>query len=168
MKLSTKLIVGIVAILSFSPAMMGWKSSSQSTFRDLNKNGKKDIYEDATQPVETRIKDLLIQMTLEEKAGMMFIAGTRINDDGSLDDIPGQGMFARMPQANRLIIDHKITHMNIWAAPGTKALATWYNNVQKVAEDSRLGIPISIASDPRHYFSNNIFAMARTTWFCSA
>ena len=160
MKLSTKLIVGLVPILSFSLAMMGRKSASQSTFRDTNKNGKKDIYAHATQPVETRIKDLLIRMTLEEKAGMMFIAGTRINDDGSLDDIPGQGMFARMPQANRLIIDHKITHMNIWAAPGTKALATWYNNVQKVAEDSRLGIPISIASDPRHYFSNNIFAMA--------
>jgi len=34
---------------------------------DLNKNGKKDIYEDPTQPVEKRIDDLLSQMTLEEK-----------------------------------------------------------------------------------------------------
>ncbi|TDX00586.1 glycoside hydrolase family 3 C-terminal domain-containing protein [Dinghuibacter silviterrae] len=34
---------------------------------DLNKNGKKDIYEDPTQPIDARIDDLLAQMTLEEK-----------------------------------------------------------------------------------------------------
>lgn len=118
-----------------------------------------DIYEDRHQPVEARITDLLSQMTVEEKAGMMFIAGTRVNDDGSLDDTP-QGMFARMPQANKLITEKNISFMNIWVAPSTKPLATWYNNVQKVAEASRLGIPVTIASDPRNYFSNNIFAMA--------
>jgi hypothetical protein len=36
---------------------------------DLNKNGKKDSYEDSTQPVEKRIDDLISQMTLEEKSG---------------------------------------------------------------------------------------------------
>src|ERR1700761_5217018 len=34
---------------------------------DFNKNGKKDIFEDPTQPVDLRIADLLAQMTLEEK-----------------------------------------------------------------------------------------------------
>ena len=34
---------------------------------DLNKNGRKDLYEDPARPVETRIDDLLSQMTLEEK-----------------------------------------------------------------------------------------------------
>lgn len=136
------------------------KQSPKIVYRDLNKNGKMDIYEDRHQPVEARITDLLSQMTVEEKAGMMFIAGTRVNDDGSLDDTPGQGMFARMPQANKLITEKNISFMNIWVAPSTKPLATWYNNVQKVAEASRLGIPVTIASDPRNYFSNNIFAMA--------
>lgn len=136
------------------------KQSPKIVYRDLNKNGKMDIYEDRHQPVEARITDLLLQMTVEEKAGMMFIAGTRVNDDGSLDDTPGQGMFARMPQANKLITEKNISFMNIWVAPSTKPLATWYNNVQKVAEASRLGIPVTIASDPRNYFSNNIFAMA--------
>ncbi|HBK89876.1 MAG: glycoside hydrolase family 3 N-terminal domain-containing protein [Cyclobacteriaceae bacterium] len=136
------------------------KQSPKIVYRDLNKNGKMDIYEDRHQPVEARVTDLLSQMTVEEKAGMMFIAGTRVNDDGSLDDTPGQGMFARMPQANKLITEKNISFMNIWVAPSTKPLATWYNNVQKVAEASRLGIPVTIASDPRNYFSNNIFAMA--------
>lgn len=134
-------------------------TAGKSTFRDLNKNGKLDVYEDYTQPIEKRIDDILSQMNLEEKAGMLFINGTRINNDGSLDDIPGSGMTARMPQANALIEEKKMNHINIWAAPGTKALATWYNNVQKVAEKARLGIPVTIASDPRNYFSNNIFSM---------
>lgn len=34
---------------------------------DLNKNGKKDLYEDPKQPIERRIDDLLRQMTVEEK-----------------------------------------------------------------------------------------------------
>ncbi len=160
MKTRTKILTALIFGGALSVLLMSWHPMSQITYRDLNKNGKKDIYEDASQPIEARIKDLLSQMTLEEKAGMMFITGTRVNPDGSLDDIPGEGMFARMPQANKLINDNKITHMNIWVAPSTKPLATWYNNVQKVAESSRLGIPISLASDPRHYFSNNIFAMA--------
>lgn len=129
-------------------------------YRDLNKNGKMDPYEDPSQPVDARVEDLLKQMTLEEKAGMMFIAGTKVNPDGSLDDIPGTGRFARMPQANKLIEGKSINNMNIWEAPGTASLAKWYNNVQRVAEKTRLGIPVMIASDPRHYFSRNIFAMA--------
>ncbi|HEY4875758.1 MAG TPA: hypothetical protein VIH86_09320, partial [Puia sp.] len=39
------------------------------SFRDLNKNGKLDVYEDSRQPIEARINDLLKQMTIEEKAG---------------------------------------------------------------------------------------------------
>ena len=34
---------------------------------DFNKNGKKDIYEDPTQPLEKRLDDLLSQMSVEEK-----------------------------------------------------------------------------------------------------
>src|SRR6185312_1093335 len=34
---------------------------------DLNKNGKKDVYEDSSAPVEKRIDDLISQMTVEEK-----------------------------------------------------------------------------------------------------
>ncbi len=37
------------------------------SFRDLNKNGRLDPYEDPRRPVEERVADLLAQMTLEEK-----------------------------------------------------------------------------------------------------
>jgi beta-glucosidase len=42
------------------------------SFRDLNKNGRLDPYEDPRRPIEERVEDLVSQMTLEEKAGLMF------------------------------------------------------------------------------------------------
>ena len=51
------------------------------SFRDLNKNGKLDIYEDSRQPVDARVEDLLSQMTLEEKVGQMFHPPVLIKPD---------------------------------------------------------------------------------------
>ena len=67
------------------------------SFRDLNKNGKLDVYEDSKQPIEARINDLLKQMTLEEKAGMMFINGAKVNEDGSIEDKPAQDYLPLCP-----------------------------------------------------------------------
>lgn len=38
---------------------------------DFNKNGRKDAFEDPTQPVDTRVADLLAQMTVAEKTAQM-------------------------------------------------------------------------------------------------
>ena len=131
------------------------------SFRDLNKNGKLDVYEDSKQPIEARINDLLKQMTLEEKAGMMFINGAKVNEDGSIEDKPATGLFAFVPNGIKQMKEKQMNHFNLWAVPSTASLARWYNSMQKFAEDStRLGIPITIASDPRNHFSNQIFAMA--------
>ena len=135
-----------------------------AAYRDLNKNGKLDIYEDVTQPVEKRVEDVLSQMTLEEKAGMMFISGISIYDDGSIvpkdTSMHLKGSAARMPSVTSLVNDKKMNHFNFWAIPGIHELAMGINAIQKLAENSRLGIPVTIASDPRNYFSNNIFAVA--------
>lgn len=158
------LLAGCMAV--FLCITLGWNqfthtsaTNSESGFRDLNKNGKLDIYEDIHQPIAARVKDLLSQMTLEEKAGTLFINGARIPDDGSLNDFQGKGMFARIPIAKTLVLDKKMNHINLWQVPGVHALAIWYNNVQKMAEGTRLGIPVTIASDPRNAFSQNIFSM---------
>jgi beta-glucosidase len=134
------------------------------TFRDLNKNGKLDIYEDLRQPVDARVEDILKQMTLEEKAGMMFINGARVNEDGSIEDKPGKGMFAFAPNGKNLMIEKKMSHFNLWAIPSIPVLANWYDSMQHFAEGTRLGIPITIASDPRNHFSDNIFAMSAATF----
>jgi hypothetical protein len=84
-----KLIIGLANVIAFSLLISSCNKSPENklsspvsseseliktihryTFRDLNKNGKLDIYEDPRQSIELSIKDLLKQMTLEEKAGM--------------------------------------------------------------------------------------------------
>src|SRR5882757_3879725 len=143
----------------------GQKTADGYTYRDLNKNGKLDVYEDGRQPMEARIDDLLKQMTLEEKAGLMFINGAKVNDDGSIGDQPGKGMFAFVPNALKLVNQQKMNHFNLWVVPSPAALAKWYNSMQRYLQDStRLGIPMTIASDPRNHFSSNIFAMTANTF----
>lgn len=166
-KFNQKTFFWVMSLLWVVTATLAWTSfpaekisPADTGFRDLNKNGKLDIYEDPKQPIEARVKDILSQMTLEEKAGMMFINGAKIPDDGSLNDFQGSGFFARIPIATQLVQGKKMNHINLWQVPGVKGLATWYNNVQKMAEQTRLGIPVTIASDPRNAFSANIFAMA--------
>src|ERR671918_2016721 len=64
-------------------------------YRDLNKNGALDFYEDPRQSIDARVEDLLRQMTLEEKAGLLFINGAVVNADGSIEDKPGAPGFGR-------------------------------------------------------------------------
>jgi beta-glucosidase len=51
-------------------------------FRDLNKNGELDLYEDWRLSDSSRIADLLSQMTLEEKVGMLFHPNIAVPADG--------------------------------------------------------------------------------------
>jgi beta-glucosidase len=126
-----------------------------STFRDLNKNGVLDPYEDATLPVETRVEDLLAQMTLEEKAGLMFHAMIPLGADGKL--VEGMGMAGPWSTRAALFEQH-LTHFNIYASSTPRAMAEWYNALQKLAEQTRLGIPVTISTDPRHGFNDNVAA----------
>jgi beta-glucosidase len=134
------------------------KTENGFQFRDLNKNGKLDIYEDPRQPVEARVENLLSQMTLEEKAGTMFIDGAIVNKDGSIEEKTGAWTFAGV--AMNRIIHQKMNHFNLWQIPRAQIVAVWHNKLQQFAEQTRLGIPITIASDPRNHFTHNIFAMA--------
>lgn len=63
----------------------------------------------------------------------------------------------------------KMTHFNIWDIPEDPAIfARWYNRTQEAAEKTRLGIPITIASDPRHHLGKNVIGMSSTGFsqFC--
>jgi beta-glucosidase len=132
------------------------------TFRDLNKNGKLDIYEDSRKPIDDRVTDLLSQMTLEEKAGTMFITMVGINKDGSLNEKPSlKDPFSLLEEGtSKMLFMKHMNHLNILTGASKKAMAEWYNNLQKLEERSRLGIPVTIASDPRNHFSSNPLATA--------
>lgn len=126
-------------------------------FRDLNKNGELDTYEDPGSSIELRVENLLSQMTLEEKAGMMFVAPIMMNNDGSLMERPDPSnpMTFMAPPNSELLLNRKLNSFNVYMIPEPREMAIWYNNIQRLAERTRLGIPVTIASDPRHSFSDN-------------
>ena len=121
-------------------------SCSIQEYRDLNKNGKLDIYEDKNQSVENRVNDLISQMTIEEKAGSVFIDITKVTFEGS----ESKGFASFLPETVSSINQLKMNHFNIIDSYEPIKMLEWYNNIQMVAEKSRLGIPITIATDPRH------------------
>lgn len=116
-------------------------------FRDLNKNGELDPYEDGRIPVEQRVEDLLSLMTVEEKAGMMFQEALAVGDDG---DFAGVFDIMNFLPAEVALFEKNMSFFNLFGVPKATLLAKWHNKVQRLAETSRLGIPVTISSDPRH------------------
>lgn len=137
------------------------------TFRDLNKNGQLDAYEDERAPMETRITDLLGQMTLEEKAGLMFINMIVMGAEGELHEIPSlfDPLTIMMETNSTYIARKKMNHFNSIQSTSAKAMAIWHNEIQTLAERTRLGIPVTLASDPRHSAVENIGASIPTPFF---
>lgn len=123
-----------------------------TSFRDLNGNGELDPYEDPRLPVEARVDDLLTRMTLEEKAAQLFHQGLLVPDDGAVGEEPD----GFSPVATRaLVAELGLTHFNLYWTPGPVTLAEWHNRMQEAAEATRLGIPVTISSDPRHGLGDN-------------
>jgi beta-glucosidase len=130
-------------------------------FRDLNRNGRLDPYEDWRRPVEERIDDLLAQMTLEEKAGLMVHPALAMGEQGALREEPLVRSIApgtehiMSPGTTDAILEKHIRHVLTRSHEGPEILATWNNNLQALAERSRLGIPVVISSDPRNGFRHD-------------
>lgn len=113
-------------------------------------------YKDASRPVDERVADLVARMTLEEKAGQLFQDMVGVGEGGTLAE--ADPVFGR-PTVEDYVLRRHMTHLNVLGSPATAAeLAAWHNRVQEVAASTRLGIPVTIASDPRHAFSDNPLA----------
>lgn len=123
------------------------------SFRDLNNNGALDVYEDGRADVEARINDLLSQMTIEEKVGLMWHPSIGPGANGEIVGKPDPASFS-LASSYDLLLNKQLRHFNLFKIPTTEMLAIWYNKVQKLAEQDRLGIPVTISSDPRHGIVN--------------
>jgi beta-glucosidase len=79
-------------------------------FRDLNRNGRLDAYEDWRLAPEARARDLVARMTLEEKAGTMM-HGTAPTRGGFGPPPPGTAPGYDSAAAARLIDSAKVTSL---------------------------------------------------------
>lgn len=137
------------------------------TFKDLNKNGQLDKYEDWRLPAEDRAKDLASKMTIEQIAGLMLYSGHQM--------IPavGQGPFGRSTysgkpysesgaqpweltdQQIKFLTEDNLRHILLTSIASPEAAARWNNQIQALAESIGLGIPANNSSDPRHGADNS-------------
>jgi beta-glucosidase len=137
------------------PARDRLTSPEGIAFRDLNGNEVMEPYEDPTLPAGARVADLLARMTLEEKAGLMMMSILETGADGSI--VEGDGLF-RGDATSALIHDKRMSHFNALRLPGPRAAARWSNRLQDLAAQTRLGIPVTLYTDPRHSFAENLGA----------
>ncbi|HWE42649.1 MAG TPA: glycoside hydrolase family 3 N-terminal domain-containing protein, partial [Gemmatimonadaceae bacterium] len=118
-------------------------------FRDLNRDGVLDPYEDWRLTPDARARDLVARMTLEEKAGTMMHGTAR---SGGPMGVAGVGVQYDTA-ANRALIDGaKVTSMITRLGGPPASLAAASNALQQLAEGTRLGIPLTISTDPRNHF----------------
>jgi beta-glucosidase len=105
---------------------------------------------DADLSVDERVQLLLDAMTIEEKAGLFFHTMIAIGDLEEPNPI-----FAT-PSAREFLETKRMTHFNLLgAAPTGREIAAWQNALQRLAASTRLGIPVTLSTDPRHSFSEN-------------
>ena len=98
-------------------------------FKDMNKNGSLDVYEDWRAETDDRIADLIAQMTPEEEVGLLFCVNTQLAD------------------ARNKVKDFQLT-CQLFNLNGTPLTITnTLNNLQAAAEAERLGVPMVFTSD---------------------
>ncbi len=130
-------------------------------FKDLNKNGKLDRYEDWRKPVAERAKDLASQMTLDQIAGLMLYsrhqsvpaqAGGYFGGTYNGKPFPESGAKAHdlSDQQKAFLTTDNLRHVLMISVENPTVSALWNNNVQALVESIGVGIPANNSSDPRH------------------
>ncbi|MDX2245883.1 MAG: glycoside hydrolase family 3 N-terminal domain-containing protein [Bacteroidia bacterium] len=148
-------------------------------FKDLNRNGALDPYEDWRLSDEERSKDLVSKMSLEQKAGFMLISTSRMENDWSFqrgreasgpigsgfneeDMVSNDNMFTRKPLpypnmgaagTTKAVTQFHQRHFILRANPPARIIAEWANNLQALCESDGLGIPAIVASNPRNHIT---------------
>ena len=152
-----------ILLFSFSLQAAVAQQPTYSMYRsgwiDFNKNNKKDIFEDPSQPIQKRIADLLSQMTLEEKTcqlATLYGYGRVLKDE-----LPTDAWSSKIWKDGIANIDEHLNSTTFRASTYTKYSfpysrhATAINDVQKwFVEKTRLGIPVDFTNEGIHGLAN--------------
>jgi beta-glucosidase len=130
-------------------------------FKDLNKNGQVDQYEDWRLPVEARAKDLASKMTIDQIAGLMLYSGHQAvpanprgfgsaTYNGKPFPESGAAPSDLTDQQKKFLTADNLRHVLVTRLESPAIAAKWNNNIQALVEGLGLGIPSNNSSDPRH------------------
>jgi beta-glucosidase len=132
-------------------------------FKDLDRNGKLDPYEDWRLAPKLRAADLAARMSLEELAGLM-VHGTLPAAAGELGSI-GRGKGYDLPKTKRFIEEKHVNSFITRLNTDPRNFAHQNNEVQAIAESSPWGVPATISSDPRNHFQDVVGTSTEDSWF---
>lgn len=113
-------------------------------FKDLNRNGKLDAYEDWRKPVDERAKDLASQLSKEEIAGLMLYSAHQAVPSDTISEAQ-----------KKFLTEDNVRHVLVTSVGSSEIAAKWSNNVQALVEGLGHGIPANNSSDPRHSVKEN-------------
>lgn len=125
-------------------------------FKDLNRNGALDPYEDWRLPAEVRAKDLASRMSVEEIAGLMLysshqaIPGSAYGWGGATYSDPDHTAWDLTDQQKKFLVEDNLRAVLVTSVESPEVAARWNNNVQALTESIGLGIPANNSSDPRN------------------
>ncbi len=119
-------------------------------FKDLDRNGKLDPYEDWRLTPEARAKDLVSRMAVEDLAGVM-VHGTLPAIGGAEASI-GRGSGYDLDKSRALIEGKRINTFITRLGGDPGMISDSDNKLQELAESTRFGIPLTISTDPRNNF----------------
>jgi beta-glucosidase len=129
-------------------------------FKDLDKNGALDPYEDWRLSADERAQDLASKMSVEQIAGLMLYSAHqavpgaggwfRGTYGGKLFAESGANAWDLSDQQRDFLTKDNLRHILITTVESPAVAARWNNNVQALAESIGLGIPANNSSDPRH------------------
>ena len=130
-------------------------------FKDLNKNGKLDKYEDWRLSVEERAKDLASKMSVEQIAGLMLYSGHQAipapsegfragKYNGKPFNESGADAWDLTDQQKKFLKEDNLRHVLVTTLQSPEVAAKWNNNLQAYIEGLGLGIPSNNSTDPRH------------------
>ncbi|NUU24246.1 MAG: glycoside hydrolase family 3 protein [Streptomycetaceae bacterium] len=105
-------------------------------------------YEDASLSPQARVEDLLPRLAVEDKVGLLYHAHSALVDPESRDP------YGRGPVAP-LIRDRRITAYLVQGAGTGREVARLHNQLQRIAAEHPLRIPVVLSTDPRHSTSDN-------------
>lgn len=130
-------------------------------FKDLNRNGKLDVYEDWRKTPEERTADLASQMSIEQIAGLMLysdhqsVPATYMGVyDGKLFEDSDANPYDLTDEQKIFLKKDNLRAVLVTSVTNAEVAAKWNNNVQAYVESFGLGIPANNSSDPRHQASS--------------
>ena len=130
-------------------------------FKDLNRNGELDVYEDWRRPLGERAENLAALLSIDEIAGLMLYSEHQAVPTDSAGywsstyngvSLSRSGLphSAISDKQKKFLSEDNLRAVLLVRAESPRIAAEWNNNLQAFCEGIGHGIPVNISSDPRH------------------